>query len=323
MMKDDDDKGSVFEIIEEDGLYLENLKKYLFNDNYPKPNRCEHNNNCNDKYKKIKEVKSRQEKLLNPIMPKIEKRKNIHAGHRKRLRETFNNVDPLVMPDHQILELMLSYVQPQKDVNPLAHKLLEEYGSISNVLDANPDDLKKINGIGEVLSSYIHFCSKLPAIYNNSKINYKAKINTPAEIVDYLRTKVTYGAEEEFYYLCLNNNGEVLTFKSMGTGNPSKLYVDTRNLTSQVLKYPTNSVIICHTHTSGLPKPSLDDKKFTLQLYNLFEHLHIRLADHIIISPEGYFSFFQSGTQIGNKTETTEQEFTLSFPYTPKNDNKN
>ena len=96
-----------------------------------------------------------------------------HKGHRQRLRNLFNHTDATTLPEHQILELMLSFVLPQKDVNPLAHHLLNEFGCLTNVLEASPNSLKKIKGVGEVVASFLSFCSKLPEIYKNSKANYK------------------------------------------------------------------------------------------------------------------------------------------------------
>ena len=60
-------------------------------------------------------------------------KKHSHFGHRSRLRNLASNTDILTLPEHQILELILTFILPQKDVNPLAHDLLNEFGSIANV----------------------------------------------------------------------------------------------------------------------------------------------------------------------------------------------
>lgn len=293
-MKNKQDSSSklIFEVNKEEAEYIEHIKQYLFDDTCSKL--CSPSAPAKiGKFRKVKSGENKEAKLN----ATSSENKNIHKGHRKRLREIFNNVDPLTMPDHQILELMISFVQPQKDVNPLAHELLNEFGSLSAVMDASIDDLKKINGVGEVLASYIHFCSKLPALYNNSKTSYQTKLRNIAEIVDYIKSKVPFGGQEEFFYLCLNNKSNILCFKSLGKGNISNIYIDVRVLLQQILKYPTKSVVICHTHPNGTPYPSGEDRKFTLELLSLLDHLKIRLIDHIIISPEGHFSFFQNGTE--------------------------
>ena len=226
---------------------------------------------------------------------KVENNKpNTHKGHRQRLRNLFKNTDATMLPEHQILELMLSFVLPQKDVNPLAHDLLNEFGCLTNVLEAPQSSLKKIKGVGEVVASFLSFCSKLPEIYKNSKANYKCKLQTPNEIISFLKQVVEFSSVEKFYYICLGTKGDVLCFKNMGAGSITQLYVNNRELIQQILKYPTHTVVLCHTHPNGKPVPSEEDRSFTMTLCDLLDSLSIRLCDHVILSPDGYFSFFEN-----------------------------
>lgn len=318
-MKDKNGNELVFVINNEESQYLEHIKKYAFRDNYPKPNRNDFNIESDGigKFVKLKDTGNINNANTNSVNPTKPEPRNIHEGHRKRLREMFNKVNPLSLPENQILELMLSFVQPQKDVNPLAHKLLNEFGSFANVLDANIDDLKRINGVGDVLANYIHFCSKIPLIYNESKINYRTKLTLPSEIVDFVRSKIVFNTEEEFYYLCLNNKGNVLCFKNLGIGTVSKLYVDNRILIQNILKYPTNTVVICHTHPHGNSNPSVEDITFTENLFSLLEKLNIKLADHIIVSPSGFYSFFMSHDESLGKHVNFRNKILYDLPPTP------
>ena len=119
-------------------------------------------------------------------------KKATHAGHRGRLRDIIDKTDATTLPEHQILELVLTYVLPQKDVNPLAHELLNEFGSIANVFDAKKSELMKINGVGEVVASFLSFCSKLPEIYYASRANSKRKLTSAKEIITFLRQYIKY-----------------------------------------------------------------------------------------------------------------------------------
>ncbi len=215
-----------------------------------------------------------------------------HSGHRSRLRNLILNTDVASLPEHQILELVLTYVLPQKDVNPLAHKLLEEFGTLANVFDSKPEELVKVEGVGEVVASFLNFCSILPEIYKNSRAKTKITLPGAKEIIEYILNTVTFTAIEKFYYLCLNEKGDLLCFKTLGSGSSSQLYVNKREFINQILKYPTQSVVICHTHPNGKPQPSDNDIAFTNDLYEILMSLSIKLCDHIIVSPEGYYSFF-------------------------------
>lgn len=230
--------------------------------------------------------------------------KGIHSGHRGRLREIINNTDATNLPEHQILELLLTYVLPQKDVNPLAHELLNEFGTLANVFDASVSELTKINGVGEVVASFLNFCSKLPEIYAKSRANSKIKLGSAKEIIKFLQESIAFTSIEKFYYLCLSAKGEVLCLKSLGSGSISQLYINNRELVQQILKYPTQSVVVCHTHPHGELKPSDNDIIFTNNLRDILDSLTIRLCDHLIFSSDGYFSFFQHkmlGYELENK----------------------
>jgi len=73
---------------------------------------------------------------------------NPHEGHRNRLRRLFINT-PAELSEAELLELLLGYVIPRKDVAPIADKLIQKFSNLSNVLIAPPEDLSEIEGIGE------------------------------------------------------------------------------------------------------------------------------------------------------------------------------
>ena len=72
--------------------------------------------------------------------------KNIHEGHRKRLRQRFDQVGLDGFSEHEILELILFQVIPRRDTNPLAHELINHFGNLAEVLDASKDELIQVPG---------------------------------------------------------------------------------------------------------------------------------------------------------------------------------
>ena len=71
-----------------------------------------------------------------------------HSGHRDRLRGEFLARSES-FPDHKVLELLLFYALPRQDTNPIAHDLLERFGSLEGVLDAPPEALAQVKGVGD------------------------------------------------------------------------------------------------------------------------------------------------------------------------------
>jgi DNA repair protein RadC len=223
-------------------------------------------------------------------MRKVEKK----CEDAKDLRLEAPFVDYSTMSEDDILEYMLSYIAPVKDVKTLAGLLLNEFNSLANVLDANVENLKQVKGVGDVVANYLNFCSRLPEIYKMSRTKKEVKIKGPKALVEYLTSMVEFSAIEKFYYICLDGKGRVTHLGSVGSGSITKLFVNNRDLISQILKRSAHSVAICHTHPFGLPNPSEEDRKYTKELKNLLSSLSISLVDHVILSPDGYFSFFQS-----------------------------
>jgi len=230
---------------------------------------------------------------------------NIHKGHRERLRElALKGVQNL--PEHQVLELLLSYVIPQKDTNPLAHSLINKFGSLAGVFEATPAKLKQVNGIGDVAASFISICSQIPQIYKNSKIKDKVILTSPKHAIEYFNNIISIGAVEKFYIAYLNSKCEVVKSENFSNGSISQIAIDIKELTYNILEQKASGVIICHTHPTGKAQPSKEDINFTKKLTLTLQTMGIRLLDHIILSNEEHFSFLNEGLLDEYKSELKE-----------------
>ena len=221
---------------------------------------------------------------------------NIHAGHRARLRQQMQNSDISKMPEHMILEYMLSFAQPYKDVNPTAHALIEKFGSLSAVLDADMEELKTVTGISEVTAHYLKFCGVLPKVIalSRSKQNIN-RVSNPNSAIKFLEEHVPLTSKEEFYYMTMDTRYNMLKFDLLGYGSAYEAHVDIRELVRKLSEPTTYGVIICHTHPHGDSKPSKNDISFTKTLLIALNTLGIELCDHVIIGTDGHYSFFNSG----------------------------
>lgn len=232
-------------------------------------------------------------------------KENIHKGHRERLRQLAEK-GLQNLPEHHVLELLLSYVIPQKDTNPLAHNLINKFGSLAGVFEATPTKLKQVNGIGDVAASFINLCSQIPQVYKNSKIKDKVVLASPKQAIEYFNNIISIGPVEKFYIAYLNSKCEVIKTENFSNGNISKISVDIKSLTYNILEQNASGIIICHTHPSGLAKPSKEDLSFTKQLTLTIQTMGIRMLDHIILSNEDYFSFLNEGLLDEYKNELKE-----------------
>lgn len=224
-------------------------------------------------------------------------RNNAKKAENEKLRDIRYEapfVDYGTLTEDETLEYMLSYVLPGKDVKLVTELLLNEFNSLANVFDTDIENLKMVKGVSDVTANYINFCSRLPELYKMSKARKSAKIRGPKELVEYLKSMVEFSAVEKFYYICLDGKGRVTHLGTVGSGSICKVFINNRDLISQILRTCAHSVAICHTHPFGMPNPSAEDRNYTKELKELLSSLSISLVDHVILSPEGYFSFFES-----------------------------
>ena len=216
----------------------------------------------------------------------------IHDGHRQKLRKNFIEVGLESKTDHQILELLLTYALPRIDVNPLAHELIDKFGSLSGVLDADITQLTKINYVSENVAVLLKLIPQISAKYYQSKHGKRVRLNTVDAIKDYMIPQLANEKTEVFYVLCLDTHLNLTRAIRHSEGSPSGTSIDIRALANQVLNAGTDRIILVHNHLSNSVEPSPADIDATRKIQTAFEMLNINVLDHVIISGDKYFSFF-------------------------------
>lgn len=212
------------------------------------------------------------------------KNENSHKNHRERLRETFKNVGIEGIPDHNILEFILFYSIPRKDTNELAHKLIDEFGSLSRVFDASYEELLEVDGIGESSALLISMVPSICRRYIENKTKGKINLSDPKDAQKYMIEKF-YGCKKEvFYLLCLDGVGNLINCCKISEGITGTVLVDKRTIMQTALRNDADKVIISHNHPNGIAVPSREDLELTSNFSSLMSSVGIRLADHIIVA---------------------------------------
>ena len=206
-----------------------------------------------------------------------------HAGHRQRMRERFRTGGLDGFADHEVLELMLFYAIPQRNVNPLAHELLEHFGSLHAVLDAPAEELCRISGVGEnaaTLLSLSHAARRL----ESSRSSEKKKLRNRGEAERHCRGLLEGLRQEHFYVVCLDSQMHVLSDVLINRGSLDEVQAYPRLVAEAVLRYNARSVVLCHNHPGGSVVPSAADVSATRVLSDLFATLGVTLIDHMVIA---------------------------------------
>ena len=219
-------------------------------------------------------------------------KKNIHEGHRKRIKEQFIKDEKLdTFPDHNILELLLFYSTPRADTNVMAHELINRFGSLNGVFDAPYGALKEINGIGEHSAILLKLIPETVKRYMKNKNAEKKHILSEDEAVEYLRPFFDTLKKESLVAVCLNNAGKILKTVIISEGATDFTQVDTRKLIEETLFCNATQVILAHKHPGGISVPSQADIMVTNRIALVLQAIHARLANHIIICENDHFSF--------------------------------
>jgi len=217
-----------------------------------------------------------------------------HSGHRERLRNRFrteglDNFDPI-----NVLELLLSYCIPRKDTNPLAHRLLEHFGSFAAVFEAKPDEMEKVLGVGERTGTFLALVAAAGRYYEVQRASDKSVLKTPDECGAYLLPRFQARRNETVMLLCLDAKCKVLCCKEIGEGSINSAAIPVRRIVEEALGANATSVVLAHNHPSGVALPSIEDIQTTVRVAKALRAVEIVLADHVIVADDDYVSLLLS-----------------------------
>lgn len=214
----------------------------------------------------------------------------IHDGHRNRMRKRFCEQGFDGMESHELLEMLLFYSVPRKDTNELAHRLINEFGSLSGVLEASVERLTAVDGVSYNSAVLIKMILPLYTRYNSERSKAK-RFNRPEDCGDYLVSYYIGVDNERVVVLCLDASCRILGIEAVCEGDADIAVLNSRKLMTAIMKYPTVSgIIIAHNHPGGVALPSKDDITATESVANTVRSIGVRLVDHIIVAGNEYVS---------------------------------
>ncbi len=217
-----------------------------------------------------------------------------NEGHRKRMKERFlaeglDNFDEV-----HVLELLLFYCVTRKDTKPIARALLDHFGSLPLVLEAKPEELQQVEGVGESVATFLKLIPAAGRYYQVCRASYELALDEPEKYGPYLQSYFFGRTNETVYLLCLDAKCKVLCCKMVGEGDINSANIPIRKMVQIALGVNATSVILAHNHPSGLAVPSVDDRITTERLAQALGAMDIVLADHIIVADGEYTSLVLS-----------------------------
>lgn len=212
--------------------------------------------------------------------------KNVHSGHRKRVKANVCKNGFSQLEDHKLLELLLFYSIPQADTNEIAHNLLSEFGSFEELLRADIDSLKKMQGVGENTAIHIAAINELYARLCKEKATTKKLFKTFDDYKLLAKSVLSGENVEKVYIFCLNSTGRLLKTALLSSGDAASAYIDVKKALQTMMDCDAKKAFLAHNHPRGDATPSPQDIDSTRGLCVMFRRLGFFIVDHIIVGED-------------------------------------
>ena len=218
----------------------------------------------------------------------------IHDGHRQRLKQEFL-ARPDSFPDHKVLELLLFYANPRSDTNETAHLLLEHFGSLAGVLDADPADLTRVDKVGGHAAVLLKAVKEIAGRYLCDRSSMEGIIRSSRDAYTVLRPYFFGATCERLCVLCTDGKRKVLGVRQIAEGDVNSVQILPRLVAGAAISLNAAAVILAHNHVSGLAYPSVEDQVATVDLQRILAGVGVELLDHVIFVDGDMVSLRDSG----------------------------
>lgn len=223
---------------------------------------------------------------------------SIHEGHRDRMKERFREHGLDNFSDHNVLELLLLYAIPRRDVNPIAHTLLDTFGTLEGVFEAAFSELVSVPGIGENAATLLSLVPQVSKRHMLAKSQRREEIRDSSDAGSYIAARYLFERDELVYMICLDAMRHVICCKEIARGTVNSAEISLRRIIETALLHSATSVILSHNHTSGVAIPSAEDELTTARVSQALALIGVELIDHIVVAGEDYVSMADSGMLI-------------------------
>ena len=208
----------------------------------------------------------------------------MHDGHRKRMRDKFEAHGADFFEDHELLEMLLFFPIARKNTNELAHELINKFGSLRGVFDADFDEICKVEGIGGGTAFFIKLVSAIMNRNSAPKRDKRTKLGSYNDVSKYLMALFENESEEKLYAICLNSSFRVIGCERIAIGGDGAVEAKVKGILQSVVRNNSSFAIIAHNHPNGVAIPSGEDIDCTMRIRETFKYFDCKLIDHFVVA---------------------------------------
>lgn len=212
------------------------------------------------------------------------------SGHRTRLRERFRKGGPDALPDYELVEMILFRAFPRGDVKPLAKSLMAKFKSFSELVNAPPERLKEVDGVGDRVVDEIKLIQAAALRFMRGEIVGRTALGSWTAVIEYCKAAQGFDQTEQFRILFLDKKNQIIADEVQGKGTVDHTPVYVREVVKRALDLGSTALILVHNHPSGDPAPSRADIEMTKQIIDAAKPLGVTVHDHIIVGRKSHAS---------------------------------
>lgn len=205
-----------------------------------------------------------------------------HSGHRERVKSEFLSRGMEGWSEHRMLELLLFYAIPKRDVNGLAHDLIDRFGSLAGVMDANWTDLIQMKGIGAHAAVLLKLVPALSGQYLNSRNQVRPIIHDTRDVYEVLAPYFFGAMNECSYVLCLDGKNQILGIRKISEGCVESATINLRRIIEEAVSLHAVRLYLAHNHITNIALPSKEDIHTTQVMQTALAGVGFELVDHVI-----------------------------------------
>ncbi|MGN0641999.1 MAG: RadC family protein [Huintestinicola sp.] len=226
--------------------------------------------------------------------PTPRKKPNPNEGHRMRMRKKFLASGFEGFAPHEIIEMLLYYTVPRADTNKTAHELINRFGSIAGVFNADVSELEKVSGVSENAAVLFKMIPQIVPVYY-SEMNRNVSYNNTDKLKELFRPYFVGAGSEAFYIACFDNSLRLLKVERISSGSAAFTSLDMRKIMECIIGTGCNMAAMAHNHPGASPKPSDEDIAVTRKVCQILGSIDVVLMDHIVVGADSSYSMRDCG----------------------------
>lgn len=215
------------------------------------------------------------------------KSKNPHRGHRQRLKGRYVETQGQSFNIHELIELLLFYSIPRANTNEIAHSLVERFGSINNMIEADIDELKLVHGVGDESAVLLKLVLSLAKEYAEEKRKLPSRLDCISKAVEYANQHTIGAIKELVFAIFMDENFNIIDTNLVASGTINEARPTLRNVLELCVLKRATRMILFHNHPSGDCEPSVEDIDMTIMLKRELEIIGVTLVEHLIVDGRG------------------------------------